>query len=497
MPDRPVAGEVEQRTLAEAAPEVDGLKLRGLIPYGVESHDFGGWREIIEPGALTGADLSSLIATREHDRSQLLGRYPTTMEVEDRADGFAWAVELPDSPTGHDARVAVERGDLRSTSWRMRVAKDRWQGNVRHVERIASLHDVCVTAEPAYGSARAELRAAPENPEPTGSPTPPQEAPMPEVPEGGGLLRVGDRTAAATGATPEARILDAIASVARGECRDLTRASAAPVEPDDLRTVLIQHFRERSVVVASGVPIIATDSKAVKWPMLTGDVSVAFYDELEEITESDPTLDDFEVPVKALKALVRMSSEAVEDSDPELLQVVSENINTAMVLKGDRELVAGNDLKGFPGLLNIAGTQSIAVGGALSWDHVIKAVGLLVEGNVPGPFAVLLGARPATALDLTKDADGNYLTRPEGIPPIYMTGWLPVSGGASPTTSAVVYAPGQQLAVIRRQVTVEIDRSQEFSRDAVLARGRYRLGLGVPHPQSIVKLTGITAPAIA
>jgi len=44
---------------------------------------------------------------------------------------------------------------------------------------------------------------------------------------------------------------------------------------------------------------VPTDKKAVKFPFLTGDVDVAFYDELEEITESDPELDEFEVPVLA------------------------------------------------------------------------------------------------------------------------------------------------------------------------------------------------------
>ena len=203
--------------------------------------------------------------------------------------------------------------------------------------------------------------------------------------------------------------------------------------------------------------------------------------------------------MKALKALVRGSSEAVEDSDPDLLQIVTDNLNVSMSLKGDRELVAGNDPKGFPGLLNVTGVQTLAVGGALSWDHVIKAVGLLVEALVPGPYAVLLGPRPITALELVKEEAGSnaYLARPASIPPVFNTVWLPVSGGASPKTSAIVYAPGQQMIVLRRAVTVEVDRAQEFSKDAVLVRGRYRLGLGVPHPQSIVKLTNIDAPAIA
>jgi HK97 family phage prohead protease len=163
--DRPTAGSVEQRSAAEAAaaPAVDGRRLHGLIPYGVESRDLGGFREIIDAGALTGADLSDLIATREHDRAHLLGRHPTTLTTEDRADGFAWSVELPQSPVGEDVRVAVERGDLRSTSWRMVVGRDRWDGDVRHIEQISELRDVTVTAAPAYGEARAEYRSAPFN----------------------------------------------------------------------------------------------------------------------------------------------------------------------------------------------------------------------------------------------------------------------------------------------------------------------------------------------
>jgi HK97 family phage major capsid protein/HK97 family phage prohead protease len=490
MPDRPVPGSVETRAAPDAtAPTIEGRRLRGVIPYNVESRDLGGWREVIEPGALRAAKLDDLVATVDH-AGVPIGRHPRTLEIEDTATELRWSVELPESRS--DVREAVQRGDLRSGSWRMIVAKDRWVGDVRHVEQISELRDVSVVTSPAYSAAVAEYRSAPE-------PTPPEEEhPVPE-PTPTGTLRVEDRAHQPKG-TVESRIIDAMAAVPRGEARDLTRASAAPVEPDDLRTALIDKFREASVVAASGVPIVPTDKGKVVFPTLTGDVDAEFYNELEEITESDPTLDDFEVPVKAIKALVRGSSEAFEDSDPSLLQIVQDNINIAMVLKGDRSLVAGStstEAKGFDGLLNVTGTQSIAVGGALTWDHVLKAAAMLIEANVPGPYAVLLGPRPALALDLLKETTGQYLGRPVGIPPVFSTGWLPVTTGASPTTSAIVFAPAQQMIVLRRAVTVEVDRSQEFSSDAVLVLGRYRLGLGVPAPQSIVKLTAIAAPAIS
>ena len=200
MPDtitRPTAGTVEQRTALQApAPVVEGRRLHGLIPYSVESRDLGGFREIIEPGALAGADLTDLIATREHDRSKLLGRHPTTLQTEDRADGFAWSVELPQTPVDEDVRVAIERGDLRATSWRMVVGRDRWVGDVRHVEQIRELRDV--TASPAYGDAApAEYRSTPDpDPAPPArdepAPAEPiQEATVPENPAGG--LTVEDR----------------------------------------------------------------------------------------------------------------------------------------------------------------------------------------------------------------------------------------------------------------------------------------------------------------
>src|SRR5215207_9929256 len=180
MTDRPKPGAVEDRSApAAGAPVVDGRKLRGLIPYGVESRDLGGFREVIDKGALANADLGDLIATREHDRSKLLGRHPSTLTTEDRDDGFAWAVELPNSPAGNDVRVAVERGDLRATSWRMVVARDRWDGDVRHVERIAELLDVTVTAAPAYAAAAAELRSQPDLRPTAGS----QEHPMADMAE--------------------------------------------------------------------------------------------------------------------------------------------------------------------------------------------------------------------------------------------------------------------------------------------------------------------------
>ena len=197
--ERPVPGQFEER--AEPI-TVDGRRIRGVIPFGVESRDMGGWTEIIEPGALRGADLSELVATVEH-RGLPIGRHPGTLALEERADGVHWSVDPPASR--QDVVEAVERGDLRAGSWRMRVARDSWQGDVRHVHEIAALRDVAIVTSPAYPASMVELRSQPEEATvPTAEAAEATETEtLPETPEEAtearvapGSLRVEDRNAA-------------------------------------------------------------------------------------------------------------------------------------------------------------------------------------------------------------------------------------------------------------------------------------------------------------
>jgi HK97 family phage prohead protease len=155
---RPIAGEVEERHLPDLL-DADAKRIRGRIPYSVESRDMGGWKEVIEPGALNGAVFDDLVVTVDHVGVPL-GRYPGTLELEDRADGLHWSVDPPASRA--EVREAVERGDLKAGSWRMVVGRDEWRGDVRHVHEIRALKDVAVVTRPAYEAAAVEYRSRPD-----------------------------------------------------------------------------------------------------------------------------------------------------------------------------------------------------------------------------------------------------------------------------------------------------------------------------------------------
>jgi phage head maturation protease len=158
VPDRPVAGQLEVRAAPDV--EIDGRRLRGVIPYGVESRDMGGWREVMDAGCLTGSRMDDLTCRPVDHDGLPLGRFPATLRLEDRADGLHWDVDLPESRA--DIREAVERGDLRTSSWRMRVGSDRWEGDTRHIVHVDELRDVSLAVTAAYPAAHVEFRSAPE-----------------------------------------------------------------------------------------------------------------------------------------------------------------------------------------------------------------------------------------------------------------------------------------------------------------------------------------------
>jgi phage head maturation protease len=146
---RPQAGDVEERT---AAVEVADKRIRGLIPYDTPSRDLGGFTELIEPTAFRSTDISELRCVVDH-QGVPLARHPGTLSVEDSPEGLRWSADPPRSR--HDVVEAIERGDMRAGSWRMVVGRDRWVGDVRHIEAIADLKDVTIVGaeEPAYGEA--------------------------------------------------------------------------------------------------------------------------------------------------------------------------------------------------------------------------------------------------------------------------------------------------------------------------------------------------------
>ena len=532
-PERPTAGTVEERQAPAVA--VDGRRLRGVIPYGVESRDLGGWREVIEPGALRGARLDGLVATVDHVGLPL-GRFPTTLELEDRADGAHWSVEPPESRA--DVREAVERGDLRAGSWRMVVGREEWRGDVRHVHEIEELRDVAVATNPAYPAASVELRSAEDvdneagerrqkegkmPDENTGAAVEertedeqeteerteerPAEERSTERAEERGNLRVEDRNQTSTERTVEERVTEAIRSVNKGEARDITTASASAIAPPELATFIWDKLRARSIALRAGAPVIPTMREKVTWPQLVSDVGPEWTSELGELSEGAPGLESLSaVPKKLAHLISKISNEVIDDSEPDLIDVLNNHLIAMLGLKFDLGFFEGDpeaNEDSIRGLKHVAEIQEVSMGenGAAltNYDPIIEAVGKLRAADVPEPYAVAMHSTVQTELELLKEESesNKQLARPDGLPPFFTSSQLATDeeqGEAEDARSIYVYAPAQVPVVRRSEAQIELDRSRLFHEDASEMRGKLRADVLAPNPQSICRVVGVIPP---
>ena len=153
-------------------------------------------------------------------------------------------------------------------------------------------------------------------------------------------------------------------------------------------------------------------------------------------------------------------------------------------------------------LAKLAATTVDLAGAALdNYDPFIEAFGALAEAHIGPPYAVIMHPRTDTSLSLVKEfttSGSNVgLPRPANFPPTYVTSQIGLTTGASPTTSALVYAPRLIQVVRRLDTEIVVDRAAAFTSDSVLIRGRVRATIGTQYPRAIALIKNIAAAPIA
>ncbi|MDH2998679.1 peptidase [Pasteurellaceae bacterium LFhippo2] len=154
--------EIRSATLSA---DSDNKKLVGyVVQWNKESELI--WGEYVErfaPNAFaeslkSGKDVRALF---EHDHTKLLGRTTSgTLKLEEDATGLRFELIPPDTQTGRDLLVSVERGDISGMSFGFRTIKNEWdfsvEPNLRTVQQ-AELVEITVTSIPAYPDSNLEI----------------------------------------------------------------------------------------------------------------------------------------------------------------------------------------------------------------------------------------------------------------------------------------------------------------------------------------------------
>ena len=134
-----------------------------------ESHDLGGFREIIEPNAFDRVLESNpdVVALFNHDSDNLLARTKSgTLELGVDERGLTYSFEPPETTLGRDLKILLERGDISGSSFAFVIAEDGQRfveddnGKItRYISEISALVDVSLVTTPAYPETSVALRA--------------------------------------------------------------------------------------------------------------------------------------------------------------------------------------------------------------------------------------------------------------------------------------------------------------------------------------------------
>jgi len=133
------------------------------VVYDQLSEDFGGWQEVIKPGAATrtlaaNPDVRFLI---NHDANLLLGRTTSgTLRLTEDSEGVLVDADMADVSYARDLAVSLEREDITQMSFGFWIVSDGWSGSLHEVREFDfDGGDVSVVTYPAYTQTSAELRA--------------------------------------------------------------------------------------------------------------------------------------------------------------------------------------------------------------------------------------------------------------------------------------------------------------------------------------------------
>lgn len=464
-------------------------------------------REIIEPSAFHSTRFDELRAVIDH-KGVPLATYPRTLQLEDRSDGLHWSLDPPKSRA--DVIEAIQRGDMRAGSWRMRVAKDRWDGDTRHVEAISDLFDVTlVGAElPAYPAAAIEYRSQPNEAEPAKEETAMAEQAgtqqqqetderSSEERRNEGGLNVEDRVEV----IPIVKsFMDEVATaareVSRGEVRSLTTAISLsnPQYSDNFFDLL----RPQSAFLRSGARTLTTQSASVIYPMLTTDAAPSWYAEGGTIAAVDPALGAGTAAPHKLAIRVEYSNELADDSSPALEPVLRQTLTSRAAIAVDVAAYEGqganNQPKGMGLISGIGNVNASAANTSYLWAG--SAVAYLEAQNAPRPYAFVGGS--ALVRDLRQVVVGTATPRVPpasgggdgAIPTLYGAAGYMTNGLAGGT--AYVYSPSSCYLINRTAAfDVEINRARLFDSDRSELRLKARLDYLFPYPGAICRGTAV------
>lgn len=287
----------------------------------------------------------------------------------------------------------------------------------------------------------------------------------------------------------------------------VSTVTAPELTAEQVQKILVKPLADKSVFLAAG-PRVFDTAGPVRIPKMGGPIAdPGWTGENEQIPERDADFDEIELlpsTMKSVKVITRFSNELARQSVVSLDQALKDRLVTDVADKLDRQFLSasGDGVSTPKGLFSYSGIQTLAVGGALTFDKLLDAWGLALAANVnmaalkwiitPGDFVKLRAV---------KDTQGRYILNADPAAdavfrlfgaPVIVSARIPDTTGGTPTGRAAL-VDFSQIAVARDMapsVKILTERYADFDQQALRVVARY--DAAPMNPEAIVALTGIT-----
>ena len=294
---------------------------------------------------------------------------------------------------------------------------------------------------------------------------------------------------------------------------DLTEANGYILEEQG-STVIQDLIANSAVERFARREAMASRTKSV--PRYVGDAPVIVA-EGNEIPASNPTLDEIVLTARKYAQLIHISEEDVNDQLVDTLSVYKREWASRWARKFDNACLGvtaagdGDDGQPFTSLYRAvspgsAGANLIQTGGAMSYDDLNNALGLVEDSSKFDSANTVWMAHPKMLKEIRGMVKGNndlVLPDPLAGTPGSLFGYpLVISYGAATSTAATDSPTGNPLLIVgNRQMLINgvrggvesvVSRDAEFARDGVVLKTRVRRGFAVADADAfaIVEKTG-------
>lgn len=273
-----------------------------------------------------------------------------------------------------------------------------------------------------------------------------------------------------------------------------------------------EHLRRKTSVLAAGPVIIPIEhAGSLKIPTTTSGVTVIGTVEGGTITDSDPTLVNVTLDPKKYSALTKVNSETVDDSNPQVRDLVANILISDIAVELDRQLITGsgtgNDLTG---LRNISsptdGPSTGAAGTALTFDILADTVAAAETANLdPDNLAWFMHSRTWGSVRKLKDTATRPIVAADptvGVPkalfgrPVFTSNNLSITetvGGNSDCSTILLVDMSRIVVGVSRQIEVQMSTDYAFATDQVAVRATCRYDIAATHSAAIVRTVGVRA----